>query len=81
MFANLLLLIFEAESAVARRCNCDGRVNEDEFDIWLHLFGIRTKWSEHGSGAGMDVFAGDADSDRGSLRILSIANRSVDPHG
>ena len=56
-------------------------MNEDEFDIWLHLFGIRTKWSEHGSGAGMDVFAGDADSDRGSLRILSIANRSVDPHG
>jgi hypothetical protein len=78
MFADLLLLIFEEDSAVARRCDCDGRVNEHEFDIWLLLFGIRTKWNEHGSGA---VFAGDADSDRGSLRILFVADRSVDPHG
>jgi hypothetical protein len=81
MFANLLLLIFEEDSAVARRCDCDGRVNEHEFDNWLLLFGIRTKWNEHGSVAGMDVFAGDADSDRRSLRILSVADRSVDPYG
>jgi hypothetical protein len=65
----------------ARRCDCDGRVNEHEFDIWLLLFGIRTKWNEHGSRSGIDVFAGDADSDRGSLRILSVADRSVGPYG
>ncbi len=81
MFAHLLLLSFEEERVVARRCDCDGRVNEHEFDIWLLLFGIRTKWNEHGSGAGMDVFAGGADSGRCSLRILSVADLSVDPHG
>ena len=56
-------------------------MNEHEFDIWLLLFGIRTKWNEHGSGSGTDVFASDADSDRGSLRILSVADRSVGPYG
>jgi hypothetical protein len=81
MFANVLLLIFEEGGAVARRCDCDGRVNEHEFDIWLLLFGIRTKWNVHGSGAGIDVFASGADSDRGSLRILSVADRSVGPYG
>jgi hypothetical protein len=81
MFAHLLLLIFEGESAVARRCDCDGRVEKHELDIWLPLFGICTKWNEHGSGTGMDIFADDADSDRGSLRILFVADLSVDPHG
>jgi hypothetical protein len=81
MFADLLLLIFEEQSVVARRCDCDGRVDEDEFDIWLRLFGISTKCNEPESGVGADVFAGDADSDRASLRILSGSDRSIDPYG
>ena len=61
----------------------DVRVDEygDKFDSWLPLFGISKKWNGHGSGAGMDVFASDAVSDRGDLRILSCADLSVDPYG
>jgi hypothetical protein len=61
----------------------DVRVKEhgDSFDIWLPLFGVSTKWNGRGSGTGMDVFAGDADSDRGDLRILSGTDLSVDPYG
>jgi hypothetical protein len=79
MFGNLLLLIFEEERAVARRRDCDGRVNEDEYAIWLPLFGCNAKYIEWGSGAGTNV-SGDAVS-RGDLRILSGADFSFDPHG
>jgi hypothetical protein len=79
MLANLLLLIFEEESAVACRCDCDGRVDEDEYAIWLPLFGSNAKYIERGSGTGTNV-SGDAVS-RGDLRILSGADLSFDPHG
>jgi hypothetical protein len=79
MFANLLLLIFEEESSVARRCNCDGRVNEDEYDIWLPLFGSNAKYIRRGSEAGANV-SSDADG-RGDLRILSSSDLSFDPYG
>jgi hypothetical protein len=61
------------------RFNCNGRVNEDEYDIWLPLFGSVAKYIWRGSGAGTNV-SGDAVS-RGDLRILSGSDLSFDPHG
>jgi hypothetical protein len=72
MFANRLFLMSEEECAVARRCDCNVRVKEDEYAIWLRLFGSHAKYIEWGSGAGTDV-SGVA-IDGSDLRILSGEN-------
>jgi hypothetical protein len=64
---------------VARRCDCDGRVDADEYDIRLPLFGSNAKYIGRGSGAGTYV-SSDADG-RGDLRILSGSDLSFDPYG